>query len=467
MLPSLILARRSGSRWASPLLSIVLLSVTPAFTPRPLVAQENTGEISARDVEPTFKLQSERNLVMVRAVVHDAKGKTVETLRKEDFQIIDHGKVQTILHFSMEKPVLKAPEPASQKTAEKTPADAETADETVMPVSAARRFLAIYFDDVNTAFEGLVRSRDAADHFLTGHAQPGDRVALFTSSGQKQLDFTDDLAKIHQALLDLRPRPIIGQDTSCGAIPPYEAYLIVEHQDPMATAVAADEILICQYQGNTQFASQAQAMVPGEAIRALSLSETESTAALRGIESIVRRMTSLPGQRSMVIVSAGFLTETLRFELSQIADRALRGGVIVNAIDARGLYVDSTLDASQGAFSASQSAGLMANKHLMLTESARVQTDGMRSLAADTGGIFFSNSNDLEDGFKRVAGLPEAFYILAFSPQNLKLDGNFHPIQVKLIAQKGLVVQARRGYYAPRKPGDPTVQEKEEIQEAV
>ena len=52
----------------------------------------------------------------------------------------------------------------------------------------------------------------------------------------------------------------------------------------------------------------------------------------------------------MVIVSGGFLTETLHFELSQITDRALRAGVILNAMDARGLYTDPTLDASQSDF---------------------------------------------------------------------------------------------------------------------
>jgi hypothetical protein len=91
----------------------------------------------------------------------------------------------------------------------------------------------------------------------------------------------------------------------------------------------------------------------------------------------------------------------------------------------------------------------------------------MRSLALDTGGIFFDSSNDLEAGFRKTAGLPDTYYVLAFSPQNLKLDGSFHPLQVKLVASRGLAVQARHGYYAPRKPSDPTVQEKEEIQEAV
>jgi hypothetical protein len=104
---------------------------------------------------------------------------------------------------------------------------------------------------------------------------------------------------------------------------------------------------------------------------------------------------------------------------------------------------------------------------MMLQESAQRQTDGMQSLALDTGGIFFNNSNDLEAGFRKAAGLPEAFYLLAFSPQNLKLDGSFHPIRVKLIASKGLSVQARRGYFAPKKPVDPTAQEKEDIEEVV
>jgi len=293
-------------------------------------------------------------------------------------------------------------------------------------------------------------------------------MALYTSSGQKQLDFTDSLAEVHQALFEIRQRAIVGQDTSCGAIPPYQAYLIVDHQDPNAIAESTDEILNCNFQGNTQYLAQAQGMVQGEAMRSLSFSETEATAALRGIEAVVRRLTSLPGQRSMVIVSGGFLTETLRFELSQIVDRALHGSVIVNAIDARGLWTDPvTSDASQGDFAATLNPLSRGQKHLMILESAQRQTDGMQSLALDTGGIFFNNNNDLEAGFRKAAGLPEAFYLLAFSPQNLKLDGNFHPLQVKLVAQKGLSLQARRGYFAPKKPDDPTVQEKEEIQEAV
>lgn len=208
-------------------------------------------------------------------------------------------------------------------------------------------------------------------------------------------------------------------------------------------------------------------MVQGEAAQSLARSETESTAALRGIESVARVLASFPGQRSMVIVSGGFLTETLQFELSQITDRALRAGVIVNAIDARGLYTDPSLDPGQRTIAVSHNTQVIGQKHLMLMESDRRETDGMQSLANDTGGIFFNNSNDLDAGFQKTEAPPEAFYVLAFSPQNLKLDGSFHPLQVKLVSSKGLAVQARRGYYAPAKPADATAQEREEIHEAI
>jgi len=452
-------------------LSAVILILLPAFTPLTLEAQTaNPQEISSREVEPTFKLQTERNLVVVRVVVRDAKGAIVDRLRQGDFQIFDHGKSQTILHFSLEKPALDAAPPLPPKPVEMGVATEPTgAGGPVLPASVPHRFLALYFDDVNTPFENMARARDAADHFLTSSIQPGDRVALFTASGQMQLDFTDNLAQLHQALLDLRPRPVIvGLDQTCDAMPAYQAYLIIDRRDDDAMAEATEETLNCHFNGDVHFLRTAQGKVQSHAAEALAHSETQTTAALRGIESVVRRMTSLPGQRIVVIVSEGFLTESFLSELGQIADRALRGGVILNAIDARGLYAKTPItDASQGHIAVTSSATFIGQKVQMLEESAIRQAYGMQSLAFDTGGIFFSNSNDLEAGFHKAGALPEAFYALAFSPHNLKLDGAFHPIQVKLVSGKGLSVQARRGYYAPMKPTDPTAAEKEEIQEAV
>jgi len=471
MSPPIILARRAGERWPAWLLGVIL-SLLPALLLCPLKAQTTPSqEVASSDVQPTFKLQSERNLVMVLVVVRDAKGAVVENLRKEDFQLFDRGKAQTVVNFSLEKPALKASTPAAPKPAEKAATATEDEDEGSGPSAVARRFVALYFDDVNSPFEDLARSRTAAEHVLSTSVQPGDRVALFTSSGQKQVDFTDDKAKVLQALLALQPRPIIGQDTSCGAISPYQAYLMIDQNDTIANAEAVDEYLNCNPCPSNltiqQCQIQAQGPVQAKAMSALSTSEVQSTAALRGIEAIVRGMTSLPGQRTMVIVSGGFLTETLRFDLDQIANRALHAGVVINAIDARGLWTDPTLDPSQDNFASTMNPASAGRKHMILMESARRQTDGMRDLALDTGGIFFQNSNDLDAGFRAATDLPGAYYVLTFSPQNLKHDGNFHPLQVKVVSAKGLSVLARRGYYAPRKSEDSTSQEKAEIREAV
>ena len=464
MLSSPSLAGRPGA--VSPLrLVIVLLAACTALVPCILRAQkESAKEVSRREVEPTFKLQVERNLVVVHVVVRDAKGAAVDNLRKEDFQLSDRGKPQTVLQFSVEK---LAPKPAEKPAEKKPPAELQATEETKVSPSAARRFLALYVDDVHTSFENLVRSRDAADHYLAGSLQPGDRVGLFTASGQNQSDFTDDFAKVHQALFQLRARPIVGKVESCATILPYEAYQIVEWRDKDALDIATDEVLLCQFGGNPRYVLVAQGLAQANAVQVNSGVETESRAALQGIEFLVRRMTLLPGQRTVVIVSSGFLTEALQYELGEIIDSALRANVVLNALDARGLYTSPVWDASKMNVIKTRVPEYAARKTQMLEESARLETSGMAGLAQGSGGIFFENSNDLEAGFRRAAALPDAYYILAFSPQDLKHDGAFHPIKVKLVSQPGLTLQARKGYYAPRKAEDPAAREKEELQEAV
>jgi VWFA-related protein len=439
------------------------------LAPSTLKAQqkESAEEISTRDVEPTFKLRAERNLVMVRVVVRDGKGATVDNLRQEDFQLFDRGKKQTILHFSLEKPRLSAAQkPALGYAANPTAAGPEAIEESTLPSTLPQRFVALFFDDVNTKFEDLASAREAAKRLLPTLLQPGDRVGVFTSSGQKQLDFTADPAQVRQALLDIQARPLAIENT-CGTIPPYEAYMIVEQNDPTATNVAIQELVSCNLMDSRASTTSQKSQVLMEAQRAESLAEASSLAALRGIETLVRRLAALPGQRSVVLISGGFLTETLRPQLDQISDRALRANVILNAVDARGLYASAALvDASQRGFATGR-GDLLAQKGMLMQEEAQREGNSMGTLALNTGGFFFENSNDLEAGLRRAAALPEAYYLLAFSPQNLKLDGAFHALKVALVSRKGLAVQARKGYYAPAKPNDPAVQEKEEIQEAV
>jgi hypothetical protein len=95
------------------------------------------------------------------------------------------------------------------------------------------------------------------------------------------------------------------------------------------------------------------------------------------------------------------------------------------------------------------------------------QTEILGELAGGTGGTFFHNRNDLDVGMQRAVAAPAVSYLLGFSPQNLKIDGRYHPLKVSLASKSKFVVQARHGYYAPRNIKDPAEAAKEEIQEAI
>ena len=62
---------------------------------------------------------------------------------------------------------------------------------------------------------------------------------------------------------------------------------------------------------------------------------------------------------------------------------------------------------------------------------------------------------------------PSISYLLAFSPQNLKVDGHYHTLKVSLTSKQKYTVQTRHGYYAPRTVKDPAEAAKQEIQEAI
>jgi len=178
-------------------------------------------------------------------------------------------------------------------------------------------------------------------------------------------------------------------------------------------------------------------------------------------------MSAMPGQRIVVIVSPGFITPSEQEEKSEIMDRAVHANVILNSLDARGLWVDPMFDVSQSSRSTSPAFARL--KQQYDRDSANAQADVLAEVAYGTGGAFFQNNNDLFAGLQRLAAVPEVYYVLGFAPQNLKLDGTFHSLKVSLKAPApvGLEIQARKGYYAPKKLTNAEETAKEEITEAL
>ena len=90
-------------------------------------------------------------------------------------------------------------------------------------------------------------------------------------------------------------------------------------------------------------------------------------------------------------------------------------------------------------------------------------------MAYGTGGALFQNNNDLDAGVRLLAAVPDFYYLVGFAPQNLKLDGSFHALKVTLKTTPPLKVeiQARKGYYAPKKASSAEETAKAEIEEAL
>ena len=426
-------------------------------------AVNDSSEVSTRDTPPTFRVRV--NLVLVRVVVRDNSGKVVTNLKKEDFQLSDNRKPQVISTFSMETP-------ESHKVAPATP-PGSTSDGTESGDSAAaiaalpQRFVAVVFDDTDMLMQDTVWVRSAATRLFASLA-PTDRVGIYSTSGQVTQEFTQEHEVLQKSLLGVVPRSLVGTGGGvhdCPEISYYQADQIQNFQNAQALAVAAEDALQCAFNGDTRMLAQAQSLAESTSQRVLASGDSQTDYIYRHLEEITKRLAAMPGQRVMVFVSPGFvITSMLTLESSSLIDRANRANIVINTIDARGLYTPDFGDISDPPHDSFKTAGVKSSYRI---QAQLAQSDILGQLADGTGGTFFHNRNDIEEGLREAAAAPAMSYLLGFSPQNLKINGAYHTLKVSLTGKQKFSVQARHGYYAPRTIKDPAEAAKEEIQEAL
>jgi VWFA-related protein len=434
-------------------------SQTPAEPAKPQApaANDNT-EVSSRDTAPTFKVRV--NLVLVRVVVRDQQGKVVPNLHKEDFVLSDNRKPQTISTFSVETP-------ESHVVATTTSADpnAVVDPEAAKAVSAAlpQRFVSVVFDDEHLTMQDAMFVRNAAGKFLDSLAA-SDRVGVYSTSGQFTQEFTDDHELLRKSLLKIIPHSPTQGIHDCPDISYYEADLIQNKNDSQALGIATEDTVQCAFNGDETQTTAARAMAQAQASIVVGREDSSTEYALRHMEDVMRRLGSMPGQRVMVFLSPGFITSTLHLEFSELVDRATKSNIVINTIDARGLYTPDMGDISQPATGSYRTSGYRLSYQVA---AQLAQEDVLAELADGTGGTFFHNRNDVDEGLREAGAAPGMTYLLGFSPQNMKLDGSMHTLKVTFAHKTNYKIQARHGYFAPRHVTDPVEEAKQEIQEAL
>ncbi|MGO8793179.1 MAG: VWA domain-containing protein [Candidatus Sulfotelmatobacter sp.] len=375
------------------------------------------AEPAGRD-DQVAVLKTRVRLVLVPAVVRDAKDHTVNTLQKNNFRLFDDQRPQLITQFSLE-------------TAEGTGTGTETGGvgtaKSPAALAQASRFEAYVFDDIHASQGDLLAARNAAKRHLA-ELPTGDHAGIFALSGTVVLDFTSDLARLNDALERLRSHPSTAAGPfRCPNISYVQADLITNKRDAIALAAATADALKCAYANASDAATRvaAERLAESTAAEVFSASRAESLTSFKVINAILSAMSQMRGQRVIVLVSPGFAIAEMEEAETKVIDDAVRSGIVINVLDPSGVSTSSGIEYG----------------------SASGTSDVLGDLSSGSGGVFFRNKNDLDAGFQKTS-LPESFYVLGFSPA--KLDGKFHKLKVTLQVPEKLTVQARRGYYAPK-----------------
>ena len=314
-----------------------------------------------------------------------------------------------------------------------------------------RRHLVFAVDDLHIDPGNLSQAKAAMLRFVDQQMGPEDRVALVATSGSLGLfqEFTNDPSVLQRAISRVTPQLIQTSWFGAPQISDYQAELI-EGGDPLALEMAVQEILREQPPGADPEAAARRARTRARAVRAESSHFVRST--LETLDNVMRGLAELPGRKVIVLVSDGFLmgfgtTDSRAFDIRRITDAGTRAGVVVYALDTRGLV--ATPPVGNAAVAGAPSLTAPGVREAMARQSEEAVRDGMTGLARDTGGFLVHNSNDIGAGLDRILRDTQTYFLLAYQPTNTRRDGRFRKIAVRLPGRRGLEVRTRRGYLAP------------------
>jgi VWFA-related protein len=148
------------------------------------------------------------------------------------------------------------------------------------------------------------------------------------------------------------------------------------------------------------------------------------------------------GRKSVILLSKGFVSDQDLRGFKDVSRAARRANVAIYFLDARGLVATtSNFTASEGNPIDSRDVGAT---YADIT----LDAEGAVNVAEDSGGFAIHNTNDLGAGLDRISRESRMYYLLGYVPQDVKSDGKFRKIDVK-VGRPGLRVRARKGYFTP------------------
>ncbi len=383
-----------------------------------LVAGQNPPPAPPQQT-PTFKVRVD--YVEVDALVTDRQGQFVRDLKKEDFQILEDGKPQTIANFSLvDIPIERADRPLY--AASPIEPDGRT---NARPFDG--RVYVMVIDDLHTLFGRSNRVKVAAKQFIQTNLGANDLMAVVHTAGPT--DANQEFTSNKRLLINAVDR-VSGQKVQSATLGRTEEYYRTKDMrqagDPLND--------------------------PDDAERGFKARST-----LQSLRSVADWFSSVRGRRKAILfVSEGIdyditdvfnngAASTIIDETRDLIAAATKANVAIYGIDPRGLTDLGDESITVQAFPDDTSLGVGTGS---LQNEVRLSQDSLRTISDETGGFAVVNRNQFSTAFDRIVRDNSSYYVLAYYPPSDK-PGKFHKIDVR-VTRPGVSVRARRGYALPK-----------------
>jgi len=398
---------------------------------------------SAPRAQQRSVFRSGTELVLVNVVARDKSGAVVRNLSRDDFTVTEDDKPQTITSFDFEELDAPAP-PAADRAASATQAqsilsspgrtdDGNAKASTERPSAnvdmRGRRLIVLFFDLSSLQPEELERAVKAAHEYVEHKRSDADLIAIasFSTSLQVVQDFTADAETLGNAIEGFESNNAAGFDSGLTGD--------VEDTPDIGNAFTADD---------TEF----------------NIFNTDRR--LEALRTLADQLAGIDQKKSLIYFSSGMSQQGQdnQVQLRRTVDRANRANVSIYAADMRGLQaLVPGGDATQGSRRGTSTFSGASTRNQFGSQAG--SQDTLTTIAEDTGGRAFFDSNSFGQVFDRVVSDTSAYYVLGYSSTNPARDGRFRRIRVRL-KRPDLKLEYRSGYYAPRDFAHSTKDDREE-----
>ena len=404
-----------------------------AFTGPPQETQ--TSPVVARQKTPTFSVEAA--MVVVDVTARDSKGNLIADLTKEDFRIYEDNVLQSIITFTAEKVLIGAPPESKTPAAEGETKPVQIVNLGLKPDQpvkkedlSGKRLMILFFDLSSLDTENLIRSVDSARAFLAERTGPQDLLAVATYSSTLSLvqDFTNDrdlLFKILNSISSTESGDAVTEDLSDSS---------------------SEEVYVPD---SVQF----------------NIFNTDRR--LSALETLAKMYREFPERKSLIYFSSGVSTTGVEnnAQIRSTVDSANRSNMSIYTVDSQGLVaLPPGGDASQASAGGAMAGGggpMRQRSSLMNSQETLI------TLAHDTGGRAFTDSNDLSLAMKQAQADTNVYYVLGYFSTNSKEDGKYRKIRVE-ITRPGAKIAHRPGYFAAKAFAQLTQEERDlQLQQAM